>query len=134
VDDNVDLVNAVREYLVCEGFAVEAAYTYSSGLAAALSGKNSVVVLDVMLPGGSGFDLLRELRASSSVPVVMLSARGESSDRVTGLENGADDYIAKPFNPAELVARIRAVVRRTRSEENHSDAGDWISRGGVQCP
>ena len=92
VDDDVDLVGSVREYMALEGFELEAAHTYSSGLPAALAGDKELVVLDVMLPDGSGFDLLRELREQSVVPVLLLSGRGETADRVAGLELGADDY------------------------------------------
>ena len=87
---------------------------HASGLSAALAGGHELIVLDVMLPGGSGFELLKELRRQSQVPVLLLTARGEAVDRIVGLEIGADDYLAKPFDPRELVARIRAIFRRTR--------------------
>jgi two-component system response regulator CpxR len=111
------------------GFEVDAAYAFAPGLAAALSGENNLVLLDIMLPGGSGFDLLLELRTKSSVPVLMLSARGDIGDRVAGLDIGADDYVPKPFDPQELVARIRAILRRARSSEGSSEDGDWIRAG-----
>jgi DNA-binding response OmpR family regulator len=114
IDDDHVLVNLLREFLELEGFAVDAAYDYDSGLTSALSSDHELVVLDVMLPGGSGLDLLKTVRASSKVPVVLLSAMGEAVDRIIGLQIGADDYLAKPFEPRELVARIRAILRRTR--------------------
>jgi DNA-binding response OmpR family regulator len=126
VDDDVDLVESIRQYLVPEGFEVAVAYAYAPGLAAALSGDNDLVLLDIMLPGGSGFDLLRELRAKSSVPVLLLSACGDAGERVTGLEIGADDYVTKPFDPQELVARVRAILRRARCPD---EDGGWIKVG-----
>ena len=114
IDDDHDLVVLLREFLATEGFTVDAAYDYASGLASALDGEHEVVVLDVMLPGGSGLDLLRTLRVSSKVPLVLLSAVGETVDRIIGLQSGADDYLAKPFEPRELAARIHAILRRTR--------------------
>jgi two-component system response regulator CpxR len=114
VDDDHDLVDLLREFLATEGFTVDAAYDYASGLAGALDGKHELVVLDVMLPGGSGFELLKTLRASSKVPLLLLSAVGETADRIIGLQIGADDYLAKPFEPRELAARIHAILRRAR--------------------
>ena len=114
VDDDHDLVNLLKRFLEGEGFQVDAAYDHASGLSAALAGDHELIVLDVMLPGGSGFELLKEVRRQSAVPVLLLTARGEAVDRILGLEIGADDYLAKPFDPRELVARIRAIFRRTR--------------------
>jgi len=114
VDDDRALVKLLRRFLEGEGFQVEASYDHASGLSAALAGGHELIVLDVMLPGGSGFELLKELRRHSQVPVLLLTAKGEAVDRIVGLEIGADDYLAKPFDPRELVARIRAIFRRTR--------------------
>ncbi len=114
VDDDHGLVNLLKRFLEGEGFRVDAAYDHAAGLSAALSGEHELIVLDVMLPGGTGFALLKSLRQRSSVPVLLLTARGEAVDRILGLEIGADDYLAKPFDPRELVARIRAIFRRTR--------------------
>jgi two-component system response regulator CpxR len=114
VDDDRGLVNLLKRFLEGEGFHVDAASDHASGLSAALSGEHELIVLDVMLPGGTGFELLKALRQQSSVPVLLLTARGEAVDRILGLEIGADDYLAKPFDPRELVARIRAIFRRTR--------------------
>ena len=114
VDDDRALVALLKRFLEAEGFHIDAAYDHDSGLAAARANHHELVILDVMLPGGSGFELLKSLRQESAVPVLLLTARGEAVDRILGLEIGADDYLAKPFDPRELVARIRAVLRRTR--------------------
>jgi DNA-binding response OmpR family regulator len=114
IDDDHDLVHLLREFLATEGFTVDAAYDYASGLAGALDGEHELVVLDVMLPGGSGLKLVKALRESSKVPLLLLSAVGETVDRIIGLQIGADDYLAKPFEPRELAARIHAILRRTR--------------------
>jgi two-component system response regulator CpxR len=115
VDDDVELCELVREYLGSEGFEVEAVDNGDDGVEMALSGGHSLVVLDVMLPGINGFEALRRIRAKSQIPVLMLTARGEDVDRIVGLEIGADDYLPKPFNPRELVARIHAILRRVRA-------------------
>src|SRR5437870_924488 len=116
IDDDAELCTLVGEYLAPEGFLVECAHDGKRGLEAAVTGEYLLVVLDVMLPGMSGFDVLRRIRATSRVPVLLLTARGEDVDRIVGLEIGADDYLPKPFNPRELVARIRAVLRRTSAD------------------
>jgi len=116
VDDDVELVELLREYLEGEGFAVAAAHDGASGVRAAVSGEAELVILDVMLPELSGFEALRRIRERSAVPVIMLTARGEDVDRIVGLELGADDYLPKPFNPRELAARVRAVLRRGRAD------------------
>jgi two-component system response regulator CpxR len=112
VDDDTELGELVREYLAREGFVLEVEADGARAADRALSGDYRLIVLDVMLPGVSGFDILRHLRAASSIPVLMLTARGDDVDRIVGLELGADDYLSKPFNPRELVARIRAILRR----------------------
>jgi DNA-binding response OmpR family regulator len=114
IDDDVELCSLVSEYLRPEGFHVEAVHDGKTGLARALSGDHLLIVLDVMLPGLNGFDVLRKIRDSSRTPVLLLTARGEDVDRIVGLEIGADDYLPKPFNPREMVARIRAILRRSR--------------------
>src|SRR6476620_8381385 len=113
IDDDVELCSLVSEYLRPEGFQVEAVHDGKTGLARAVSGEHLLIVLDVMLPGLNGFDVLRRIRDGSRIPVLLLTARGEDVDRIVGLEIGADDYLPKPFNPRELVARIRAVLRRS---------------------
>jgi two-component system response regulator CpxR len=116
VDDDHELCSMLVEYLGPEGFAAETAGTGSAALERLSRGALDLVVLDVMLPELSGFEVLRRLRSVSRIPVIMLTARGEEVDRVIGLELGADDYLAKPFSPRELVARIRAVLRRMAAE------------------
>src|SRR5437588_2331180 len=113
IDDDVELCSLVGEYLGAEGFTVESAHDGEHGLERALSGDHLLVVLDVMLPGMNGFEVLRRIREVSRAPVLLLTARGEDVDRIVGLEIGADDYLPKPFNPRELVARIRAILRRS---------------------
>jgi two-component system response regulator CpxR len=116
VDDDRELCELVAELLEGEGFGVDVENRSDEGLARALSGEHSLVVLDVMMPGMNGFEVLRRLRAEGSgVHVLMLTARGDDVDRIVGLEIGADDYLPKPFNPRELVARIQAVLRRART-------------------
>ncbi len=112
VEDEVKIARLVRDYLRQAGFDVVEATDGPSGLAMARAEKPDMIVLDLGLPGMDGLDVTRQLRATSSVPIIMLTARTEESDRIVGLELGADDYVDKPFSPKELVARIRAVLRR----------------------
>ncbi len=114
-DDDIELGEMLAEYLDREGFEVDLAHDGDSALGRALSASYDAIVLDVMMPHKNGFDVLRELRTHSQVPVLMLTARGDDVDSVLGLELGADDYLAKPCNPRVLVARIRAVLRRSES-------------------
>ncbi len=118
IDDDKELCDLVTEYLRPEGFDVDAVHNAAQGVERAISGKYNVVILDVMLPGMNGFDVLRRVRAQSAVPVLMLTARGDDVDRIVGLEIGADDYLPKPFNPRELLARIRAILRRTAASRS----------------
>jgi len=115
VDDDVELCDLIAEYLKPEGFEVQAVHDGETGLERALAGETDLVVLDMMLPGISGLDVLRKLRERSRLPVLILTARGQDVDRIVGLEIGADDYLGKPFNPRELLARIRAILRRTKT-------------------
>src|ERR1044072_5147882 len=110
IDDDVGLSELGAEYLEPEGFKVQSVFDGEAGIHEALSGQYNFVVLDVMLPGINGFEVLRRIRERSSIPVLMLTAKGEDLDRIRGLEVGADDYLAKPFNSRELVARIRAIL------------------------
>ncbi|MCF4152401.1 response regulator transcription factor [Dethiosulfovibrio sp. F2B] len=112
VDDDRELGELLTEYLGGEGFQVSLSYDGKNGALEAAAGKHDLVVLDVMLPGQSGFEALKEIRRTSSIPVIMLTAKGDEVDRVLGLEMGADDYLPKPFSPRELLARVRAVMRR----------------------
>ena len=115
IDDDVELCKLVSRFLGSEGFKVQAVQTSNHGVERALSGDYDLVVLDVMLPGMDGFEVLRRIRAESRTPVLMLTARGDDLDRILGLEIGADDYLPKPFNPRELAARIRAILRRAKA-------------------
>jgi two-component system response regulator CpxR len=131
IDDDVELCSLVSEYLRPEGFQVECVHDGKAGLTRALAGDHLLAVLDVMLPGINGFDVLRKIRDSSRLPVLLLTARGEDVDRIVGLEIGADDYLPKPFNPRELVARIRAILRRTQGKDD-SVVPDVIKVGDVE--
>jgi two-component system response regulator CpxR len=115
IDDDVELCKLVSRFLGAEGFKVQAVQTSDHGVERALSGNYDLVVLDVMLPGMDGFEVLRRIRAKSTTPVLMLTARGDDLDRILGLEIGADDYLPKPFNTRELAARIRAILRRAKT-------------------
>jgi len=114
IDDDTELCTLLEEFLEREGFRITLEHNGNRGLELALNGGFDIVVLDLMLPGIDGFSVLKRLRAKSKVPVLMLTARGEDEDRIVGLELGADDYLPKPFNPRELLARIRAILRRVQ--------------------
>jgi two-component system, OmpR family, phosphate regulon response regulator OmpR len=116
IDDDAALAGLVAEYLGPLGYAVERASTAAEGLRRVQAGAFAAVLLDVMLPDGDGFDVCRRIRAASDVPILMLTARGQDEDRIVGLELGADDYLPKPFNPRELLARLRAILRRRHPE------------------
>lgn len=116
IDDDVELATLLGEFLRREGFTLDFEHDGRKGLDRALKAEHDLLVLDVMLPGLDGFEILKRLRQHSRVPVLMLTARGEDVDRIVGLELGADDYLAKPFNPRELVARIRAILRRIETK------------------
>ena len=124
IDDDAELCELLGEYLGQEGFVVESVSDGAAGLERTLSGVHALVVLDVMLPEMNGFVLLRRIRERSKVPVLMLTARGDDVDRIVGLEMGADDYLPKPFNPRELVARIRAVMRRAAASDVSPESPD----------
>jgi two-component system, OmpR family, response regulator len=115
VDDDAEIRDLLREYLEKNGYRVTTVADGKSMWAALEPGRPDIVVLDLMLPGDDGLTLCRKLRARSEMPVIMLTARGEETDRIVGLEVGADDYLAKPFNPRELLARIKSVLRRSRA-------------------
>src|ERR1700746_1740044 len=113
IDDDIELCQLLAARMSDEGFEIEAVHNGAGGLERALSREHSLVVLDLMLPGMGGLDVLRRVRQQSPIPVLVLTARGEDLHRILGLEIGADDYLPKPFNPRELIARIRAILRRT---------------------
>jgi DNA-binding response OmpR family regulator len=121
VDDDTRLAKMVATYLAGHGFEVHSRHDGASGLATVRAGRYDAVLLDVMLPDADGFELCRTIRASSDVPILMLTARGEDTDRIVGLELGADDYLPKPFNPRELAARLKAILRRSRPSPGTAD-------------
>jgi len=132
MDDDTELCELVAEYLEPEGYKVEAVHDGYQGVQRALSGKHALAVLDYMLPGLNGFEVLRRIRSASRLPIVMLTARGDDVNRIIGLQIGADDYLPKPFNPLELVARINAVLRRTRSGPNEMQSEEVLVVGDVE--
>lgn len=137
IEDEVTIVDLIAFNLKREGFTVDTAYDGTEGLKKALTGDADLILLDVMLPGMNGFDVLRELRKTSDVPVIMVTAREEERDKVLGLETGADDYVTKPFSVKELVARIRANTRRKaaegRSDGNRQSFGPYTLDNGLQA-
>ncbi len=112
IEDDVELCELMREFFAARGIRIEAIHDGRRGLAQAFAGSYDLILLDVMLPGLDGFELLRQVRRRSAVPIIMLTARTEKADRIAGLDAGADDYLPKPFDPEELTARMRAVLRR----------------------
>jgi len=114
IDDDIELVGMFQEYLEQEGFEVKTAHDGEAGSAAALTGQYAIAILDVMMPRMNGLETLRRIRAASRMPILMLTGRGDDTDRIVGLELGADDYVTKPCTPRELTARIRAILRRTQ--------------------
>jgi two-component system response regulator CpxR len=132
IDDDVALCELVTEYLEPLGFQVATAHRGDAGVQRALQEQPAIVVLDVMLPGLNGFEVLRKIREQSKVPVLMLTARGDDVDRIIGLEIGADDYLAKPFNPRELAARIKAILRRTKPDQSGQPATRTLSVGDIE--
>ncbi len=130
IDDDEELCELVSEYLTVEGFEIDAVNDGEAGLKAALQNGHDIVILDVMLPKMNGFDVLRNLRSSSKLPVLMLTARGDDMERIVGLEIGADDYLPKPFNPRELSARLRAILRRTAA--GGDEAGERLDVDDIQ--
>ena len=132
IDDDAELCKLVGRFLTAEGFGVETVRTSGQGVERALSGDHALIVLDVMLPGIDGFEVLRRIRAKSRTPVLMLTARGDDLDRILGLEIGADDYLPKPFNPRELAARIRAILRRAKASSSVQDNSAPIIVGDLE--
>ncbi|GLO16606.1 DNA-binding response regulator [Pseudomonas putida] len=133
VDDDRELTEMLSLYLAREGFQATAVDTGEEGEAQALSGNYQAVVLDVMLPGISGIEVLRRVRARSQVPVLLLTARGDNIDRIAGLELGADDYVPKPSSPGELVARLRAILRRVQPQQvGEASAPEQVRTGALK--
>ncbi|MGE3382044.1 MAG: response regulator [Pyrinomonadaceae bacterium] len=127
IDDDEELCELVSEYLNVEGFETECVHDGETGLKQANTGAYDMAILDVMLPKMNGFEVLRNLREDSTLPVLMLTARGEDMERIVGLETGADDYLPKPFNPRELVARLRAILRRVGKGEGEDGIPEKIN-------
>jgi DNA-binding response OmpR family regulator len=131
IDDDEKLLALLSDYLVEEGFSVRVESESARGVAQALAGDYAIVVLDVMMPRLNGLDALRRIRLQSTVPILMLTARGDDIDRITGLELGADDYVAKPCTPRELVARLRAILRRTQPGPEPDPAAGMLVSGAL---
>jgi DNA-binding response OmpR family regulator len=130
VDDDRELTSMLVEYLTQEGLQADAVHNGEEGVNKALSGAYDIVVLDVMMPRLSGIEALRRIRSESGLPVLMLTARGDNVDKIVGLDLGADDYVAKPCTPGEIVARLRAILRRTETREK-ARADEKIQIGGL---
>lgn len=131
IDDDSELSGMLADYLQAEGMSVDCVYDGKTGVQQALTGQHDAIVLDVMLPELDGFEVLRRIRASSSIPVLMLTAKGDDIDRIVGLEIGADDYLPKPFNPRELLARLRAILRRTQGGGQPSPQNNAVLHIGL---
>ncbi|MDQ1213993.1 response regulator transcription factor [Pantoea anthophila] len=131
VDDDVELGTMLSQYLIAEGFDAQLVLTGSAGIQDALSGQFTAMILDIMLPDMSGIDVLRQVRQNSRIPVIMLTAKGDNIDRVIGLEMGADDYMPKPCYPRELVARLRAVLRRFEEQAPQPDTHEPLRWGAL---
>lgn len=132
IDDDTELCELLSEYLEQEGFDVDAVHDGRDAVQRARAQTYQIIILDVMLPTQNGFDVLRTLRTHDQTPVLMLTARGDDVDRIVGLELGADDYLPKPCNPRELVARVRAILRRTGGETNGSAIPEKLAVGDVE--
>ena len=131
VDDDVELVGMLRHYLEREGYTVATAHDGAAGVEQALTGHFDIAVIDVMMPRLNGIEALRAIRAQSALPVIMLTAKGDDTDRIVGLEIGADDYVPKPCTPRELAARIRAILRRTRGAPGAAEPATAIHAGSL---
>ncbi|MDN5367854.1 MAG: two-component system, OmpR family, response regulator [Thermovirga sp.] len=134
VEDDVELCELLHEYLESEGLKVEWVHDGGEGLKRSFSNLYDMIILDLMLPGMDGLEVLKNLRKKSNVPVIILTAKGDDVDRIVGLELGADDYVPKPFNPRELLARIRAVLRRAKETKDHKlgSSEETISVGDLK--
>lgn len=132
IDDDKELCSMLQSFLAQEGFSADAIYNGSEAVDKVLASDYDLIVLDIMLPGMSGFEVLKAIRETSSVPVLMLTARGEDVDSVIGLELGADDYLAKPCSPRVLVAHIRAILRRSDTSINNENDNVLLSVGDIE--
>jgi two-component system response regulator CpxR len=129
IDDDVELCELLGEYLDTEGYKIEAVHNGAEGADKVIQNDYSLIILDVMLPGMGGFDVLQKIRSVKNTPVLMLTAKGDDIDKILGLEMGADDYLPKPYNPRELLARIKAILRRTEIKETSKISEDEIAIG-----
>ncbi|NMA18131.1 MAG: response regulator transcription factor [Clostridiaceae bacterium] len=134
VDDDLHISELLKLYFEKDGFEVTSCYTGDAVISTVRSFQPDIIILDLMLPGMSGFDVMRALRRISNVPVIMLTARGDTLDKVVGLELGADDYILKPFEPKELLARVKAVLRRVNEHDTLRHDKDHLSDDVVELP
>jgi two-component system response regulator CpxR len=132
IDDDAALCELLTEYLQADGYTIEAVYDGAAAVKRALSGEHALAILNYALPAMSGFEVLRHIRVHSSLPIVMLSARNDATNRIMGLQIGADDYLAKPFNPLELVARIKAVLRRTQIDPARRQVSEILVVGDIE--
>jgi two-component system response regulator CpxR len=132
IDNDISVCQMLTDYLEPNGYKVETVYDGTTGVDRALSGEHALAVLDYTFPGMNGLELLRHIRTHSRLPIVMLSSRGDDLERIIGLQNGADDYLAKPFNPLELVARIEAVLRRTQIDLEPKPARKMVVVGDLE--
>jgi len=132
VDDDKELSSMLGDYLAAEGFSIDHAFDGEQGAQKTRSGQYDAIVLDVMMPKLDGFEVLRRIRSESSVPVIMLTAKGDDVDRIVGLEIGADDYLPKPFNPRELLARLHAVLRRTQTRKTNNHKNKTLQIGELE--
>jgi two-component system, OmpR family, response regulator CpxR len=132
IDNDTRSCELLTEYLERDGYKVETVYEGAAGVKRALSGDHALALLDYILPGINGFEVLRQIRAHSRLPIIMVSARGDDINRIIGLQIGADDYLAKPFNPLELLARINAVLRRTQIDPERKQAREILVLGDIE--
>lgn len=134
IDDDIDLIEMMKEYLEKDGFIVTTAHDGEKGIQEALSKRHAIIILDIMMPKLDGLFVLKRIRHSSNIPVLMLTAKGDDTDRIIGLELGADDYVTKPCTPRELSARIRAILRRAQSPVNIEDNATITAGHLSLCP
>lgn len=130
VDDNVQMIEVLRRYALKEGYEVDTATDGIEALSEYQKRKYDLILLDVMMPGKDGFEVCKQIRSESMVPIIMITARGDDYDRIMGLDIGADDYIVKPFSPSEVMARIRAILRRVNNQEKEQD--DTVTVGNLR--
>jgi two-component system OmpR family response regulator/two-component system response regulator CpxR len=131
IDDDIELTTLLAEYLSDEGFTARAVDDGKIGIAVAAAGSADIIVLDIMMPRMNGIDVLQRIRRVSDVPILMLTARGDDVDRISGLNLGADDYVAKPCSPGELVARIRAILRRAGRSDGKESSSEQLKSGDL---